>query len=278
MGTYIPLSRDNLNNIETHLTCFTQIFDPGYTKYHISKDQTNWDDKANFQTWEAVCKFYEDVQEKKNFREDSQKTFIDFARQTNTVMTPFYRFFYEIKSREIEKAKNITFFNSWGMDALIDDNGNAFWLENNLTPSNGDLNESQKLGGTTNDAFVQFGKETIDFWMECGKDKENFQNRRLIGCWEQIEGPEAEKVAKNVYWKEKEILSKLFDLYIWVVTGMKKLPEIDLKDTKKLRYPTMITEKECWERLHELNKRVAVESMVKMADEYGPQDEGGIYM
>jgi len=215
---------------------------------------------------------------KKNFREDSQKTFIDFARQTNTVMTPFYRFFYEIKSREIEKAKNITFFNSWGMDALIDDNGNAFWLENNLTPSNGDLNESQKLGGTTNDAFVQFGKETIDFWMECGKDKENFQNRRLIGCWEQIEGPEAEKVAKNVYWKEKEILSKLFDLYIWVVTGMKKLPEIDLKDTKKLRYPTMITEKECWERLHELNKRVAVESMVKMADEYGPQDEGGIYM
>jgi len=138
------LGRENLNNIGTHLTCFSDIFTPGYPKYHITKDDSTWDDKANFQTWENVCKFYKEELGKENFKEESQEAFIDFAKQTNTVMTPFYKFFYEIKSREIELKKNITFFNSWGMDALIDDTGRAFWLENNLTPSNGDLNESQK--------------------------------------------------------------------------------------------------------------------------------------
>ena len=186
---YIPLSSENKDSLETHLTCFQALFDPGYPKYFPTIDDSTWNDYNNFQHWKNIKKYYEEETDIENFAEEAHKVFKSFAHQTHSIMTPFTRFFYEISAADFVARSNTTFMNLWGMDALLTDNMEPYWLENNLTPSNGDINESQGLPTPANPAFVSYGRDALSLWIDTARNKDNFENIKKLGCWEQIVGP-----------------------------------------------------------------------------------------
>lgn len=109
--TYIPLSADNKSSLMTHLTCHQELFDPGCPKYFPTIDDTTWNDYNNFQAWKNIAKYYNEETNIENFEEKANIVFKDFAYQTHSILTPFYKFFYEIWSHDIAVRKNYTFMN-----------------------------------------------------------------------------------------------------------------------------------------------------------------------
>lgn len=236
---YVPLSETNKDDIESHLTCYQDLFDiPNNPDYKISHDLSTWHDDINFQPWRNIVKFYEEEKGIREFNDLVTKSFKDFALQSTCVMTPFFRYIFELRSREFYEKKGIIFMNFWGMDAILDDNLTPFWIEQNLGPSNGCLSESLGLMSLHNPAFVDFGRDAITPFIEIGRDQKNFGKELEYGTWTQIEG---EVVGDGPYHEEAKVLDKLFDLYLFLTTGTSVLAPIDFNNIAWPRFPLEIT-------------------------------------
>lgn len=274
--TYIPLSGGNKDSISTHLTCYQDLFDPGHPKYFPTIDDSTWNDYNNFQAWKNIVKYYEEETSYENFAERAHDVFRDFALQTHSILTPFYKFFYEIWSADWAARHNYTFFNLWGMDALLSDKMEPFWLENNLTPSNGDINESQGLPTPANPAFVEFGKDAVSLWIDAARNKDNFEHKPTLGCWEQIAGP----CRKDPFEEQSKTLAKLFDLYILLTTGKAELAPIDIskpRDPTQLRFPVTISKEQIL-KLADYCPRVTAEELSAVYATFGGQEKHDIYL
>ena len=102
---------------------------------------------------------------------------------------------------------------------LLDENLDLNWLEYNFAPSNGCLNESRQNGVVSNPVFIEFGRRCLDLWLELGKDREFYKKKTDFQSWVQINGPNIE----HPYKKEADILTKLFNLYLYLTTGSSEL-------------------------------------------------------
>ena len=218
--------------------------------------------------------FYEEQGKYENFEERCHKVFKDFSQQTHAILSPFFKFYFEIGSREAYEKKNLNYFNLWGMDILLDDKMKPHWIENNLTPANGDYNESQNTGVPTNPAFIQYGRDALSLWVECAKDKKNYDKNLTNGCWEQIVGP----LVENPYGEQIKVLEKLFDLYIFLVTGDVKLAPIDVsKKIEGHRFPVSISLEQCL-KLAEFNSRVTRDDITKIYQKSVSDSKKDIYL
>jgi len=189
---------------------------------------------ANFLTFPVVQDYYENTLKMKHFGETAKERFTDTAAKTNAIMAPFLKYMYENVPRKLYEEKDIVFCNYAGIDMLLDENLNLSWLEYNMAPSNGCLNESRNNGVESNPVFVEFARRAFDLWIELGNDREFYKKKTDFGSWVQISGPNME----NPYKKESDILSKLFNLYLLLTTGNSELSPY--KEGNNIRYPEII--------------------------------------
>jgi hypothetical protein len=162
------------------------------------------------------------------------------------------------------------------MDAILSQDMEPFWLENNLTPSNGDLSESQSLPVPVNLAFIGFGKDAISLWIDAARHKDDLENHEMLGCWEQIVGP----LKQDPFEEQSKTLTKLFDLYLFLTTGKLELPEIDVskpRNPAELRFPVTISRDQIL-KLAEYCPRVTQEDIMAVYVLYESQEKHDIYL
>jgi hypothetical protein len=162
------------------------------------------------------------------------------------------------------------------MDALLSEDMEPFWLENNLTPSNGDLSESQKLPVPVNPAFIGFGQDAISLWIDAARNKDDLENQPTLGCWEQIVGP----CKADPFEEQSKTLAKLFDLYLLLTTGKTELQPIDVSKPRnlgELRFPITISKDQIL-KLADYCPRVTPEDIMEVYRLYESQEKHDIYL
>lgn len=229
---YQPATRDNQDNIKSHITFFPELFeDPKL--YIISDSCEKYHESAIFQHWNAIRDFYENEKKIIDFDEKFQKKFKEVVLGLNVVLAPYMKYYEELRGRELIEAYDYIFTNFIGTDLCIDEDFNVHIFEFNITPSCGDYNEAHNTGGNINPVFQQWGREAVKIWLELGSDREGTMNKDKVGTYEKLFGkdkphPEQDRI---------DLLRKVFNLYLRLTTGSSKLMPFDSEDPKKERFP-----------------------------------------
>lgn len=252
---YKPLTKDDDNkDRSSHLTFCMDIFFNG--KYTPSEDLSIVNDTYNFMTFDTIAKWYEE-NGIPGWAEKAQNLFEDFLLQHTALHHACFRFCYEFMGRGLQEKFGFDYFTFWGNDILFDEDFKPNWVESNLAPSNGDkAEEDDNCGYAPNKAFQIWGQECLNLWLEAGRDPKGYLYKDNIDNYKKIQGNEGQEYP---YEKERDCLSKLFDLFIWLVTGTTVLPPC-VPGEHYDRFPTKMTVEQAY-KLHDLVPRVSKEQI-----------------
>jgi hypothetical protein len=181
----------------------------------------------------------------------------------------------------LSQTQDYTYNNFWGSDVLIDDQYNCHLVEYNATPSCGDYLDAHEIEGGINPVFQKWGHEAMEPWLEQARNRYDgveFGEKMEIGSYIKIVG----KGVEPKYKEEGDVLEKLFNLYLLLITGSAKLPHFDGEkwvDRIKTEawFPLTMTEEQFMTGFRALNTRVGEDSLKEFYDKFQIEDKG-IYL
>lgn len=280
---YEKVSKENYKDKEMHITFFPDIFCG--EKYKIVKDDESWDEEASFICWDALANWYNE-NTYPNFDEKMNKKINRTMQGVMACMTPFFTFVFEKFSRPLAENNNFTFTNFNGADLMFDVDGNPHLVENNWVPSVGDYNASHETGGIINPAFLRWGKEVIELWLEYGKhkvqgtEKTLFPKTERAGVWVKAVSDSDED--ENEFDNESKTMGLLVNLYLLVVSGSAEIPVYSDKYSDEewwAKFPLDMEFDDMADALLKLSDKVSRETLRDAYDRiFSATQEWGIYI